>query len=85
MSENDVGSVPRSCGITCDAIIIGGGFYGCEIALELQRIGFGKIVLVEREPGLLRRSSIKRGFTTAITTHGLMRRRSNPGKIPKDL
>jgi glycine/D-amino acid oxidase-like deaminating enzyme len=57
MSENDVGSVPRSCGITCDAIIIGGGFYGCEIALELQRIGFGKIVLVEREPGLLRRAS----------------------------
>ena len=44
-------------GSTCDAIIIGGGFYGCETALELGRLGFEKVVLVEREPGLLRRAS----------------------------
>ena len=44
-------------GSTCDAIIIGGGFYGCETALELVRLGFEKVVLVEREPGLLRRAS----------------------------
>src|SRR6516225_11463008 len=58
----------RSCGwicgrrawssrMTAEAIVIGGGFYGCETALELKRLGFGRIVLVEREPGLLRRAS----------------------------
>jgi glycine/D-amino acid oxidase-like deaminating enzyme len=44
-------------GYTCDALVIGGGFYGCETALELVRLGFEKVVLVEREPGLLRRAS----------------------------
>jgi glycine/D-amino acid oxidase-like deaminating enzyme len=48
---------PSRPGSTCDAIVIGGGFYGCEIALELVRLGFEKVVLVEREPGLLRRAS----------------------------
>jgi glycine/D-amino acid oxidase-like deaminating enzyme len=42
---------------SCDALIIGAGFYGCEIALELKRLGFEKVVLVEREPGILRRAS----------------------------
>jgi glycine/D-amino acid oxidase-like deaminating enzyme len=40
-----------------DAIVIGGGFYGCETALELKRLGFERIILVEREAGLLRRAS----------------------------
>ena len=35
--------------MTAEAIVIGGGFYGCETALELKRLGFGRIVLVERE------------------------------------
>jgi glycine/D-amino acid oxidase-like deaminating enzyme len=48
---------PSRPGSTCDAIVIGGGFYGCETALELVRLGFEKVVLVEREPGLLRRAS----------------------------
>jgi glycine/D-amino acid oxidase-like deaminating enzyme len=42
---------------TCDALIIGGGFYGAEIALEMRRIGFDRVILVEREPGILRRAS----------------------------
>jgi glycine/D-amino acid oxidase-like deaminating enzyme len=42
---------------TCEALIIGGGFYGAEVALELRRIGFDRVVLAEREPGLLRRAS----------------------------
>ncbi|WFU38849.1 FAD-dependent oxidoreductase [Bradyrhizobium sp. CB82] len=49
-----------------DAIVIGGGFYGCEVALELRRIGFDQIVLIEREPGLLRRAS----FVNQARVHG---------------
>ena len=40
-----------------DAAIVGGGFYGCEVALELKRLGFGRILILEREPGMLRRAS----------------------------
>lgn len=43
--------------MTYDAIIIGGGFFGCEVALELSRIGFERVLVVEREPALLRRAS----------------------------
>lgn len=44
-------------GVSCDAIVIGGGFFGCEVALHLRRLGFERVVLVEREAGLLRRAS----------------------------
>lgn len=40
-----------------DAIVIGGGFFGCETALELRRLGFERVILIERENGLLRRAS----------------------------
>ena len=40
-----------------DALVIGGGFFGVEIALELRRIGLERVVVVEREAGLLRRAS----------------------------
>src|SRR3954451_20757208 len=43
--------------ITADAVVIGGGFYGCETALELKRLGFANIILAEQEDGLLRRAS----------------------------
>lgn len=42
---------------TADALVIGGGFYGAEIALELRRLGFARVVMAEREPGILRRAS----------------------------
>lgn len=61
-----------------EAIIIGGGFYGSAIAIHLARQrGFKRIVLLEREGGLLRRASYNnqarvhngyhypRSFTTA--------------------
>lgn len=57
MTWANAGSSRKNRGYTCDALIIGGGFYGCEIALELVRIGFEKVILVEREAGLLRRAS----------------------------
>ncbi|HEX8307483.1 MAG TPA: FAD-binding oxidoreductase [Allosphingosinicella sp.] len=44
-------------GVDYDAVVIGGGFYGCEVALELRRLGFGRVVVVEREEALLRRAS----------------------------
>ncbi len=40
-----------------DFVIIGGGFYGCAIALYLRRLGYEKILIVEREPNLLARAS----------------------------
>lgn len=53
-------------GDALDAVIIGGGFFGCETALELRRLGFGKILVVEREAGLLRRAS----FVNQARVHG---------------
>jgi glycine/D-amino acid oxidase-like deaminating enzyme len=39
-----------------DAVVIGGGFYGATLALELRR-KMGRVALVEREPSLLKRAS----------------------------
>lgn len=39
-----------------DAIVIGGGFYGVTLALALKK-RFGRVLLVEREPALLKRAS----------------------------
>lgn len=46
-----------SAGITADAVVIGGGFYGCETALELKRLGLERVIVAEREVGILRRAS----------------------------
>jgi glycine/D-amino acid oxidase-like deaminating enzyme len=40
-----------------DALVIGAGFFGIEIALELKRLGFERILLIEREAGIMRRAS----------------------------
>lgn len=40
-----------------DALIIGAGFFGVEIALELRRQGLRRVVVVEREAGIMRRAS----------------------------
>ncbi len=40
-----------------DVAVIGGGFFGCEIALELHRLGFRRIVLFEREAQIMGRAS----------------------------
>jgi len=37
--------------------VIGGGFFGCAVALHLHRRGFERIALIEREPQLLTRAS----------------------------
>lgn len=65
-------------GVNQDAVVIGGGFYGAAIAVYLaKQRGLKRIVLVEREPALLRRASYSnqarvhngyhypRSFTTA--------------------
>jgi glycine/D-amino acid oxidase-like deaminating enzyme len=44
-------------GITCDALVVGAGFYGCEIALTLRQLGFDRVVVADREAGILRRAS----------------------------
>jgi glycine/D-amino acid oxidase-like deaminating enzyme len=43
--------------LSCDAIVIGGGFFGCEVALQLRRLGLERVIVLEREAGLLRRAS----------------------------
>lgn len=65
-------------GRSFDAVVIGGGFYGCVIAVYLARErGLKRVLLVEREPALLTRASYNnqarvhngyhypRSFTTA--------------------
>lgn len=50
-----------------DAIMVGGGFYGCIIALYLaRRRGFSRILLVEQETALLARAS----FHNQARIHG---------------
>jgi glycine/D-amino acid oxidase-like deaminating enzyme len=39
------------------AVIIGGGFFGCSIALHLRARGFSAVTVCEREPQLLSRAS----------------------------
>lgn len=64
---------------TADAVVIGGGFYGCVIAIYLAKSrGLAKVVLIERESKLLIRASqnnqarvhngyhYPRSFTTAF-------------------
>lgn len=41
---------------TCDAVIIGGGFYGCMIAQHLRRY-VSNVVLLEKQADLLKRAS----------------------------
>jgi glycine/D-amino acid oxidase-like deaminating enzyme len=74
-----------------DAIVIGGGFYGCVIALHLAReLKLAKVAIVEREAALLSRASFTnqarvhhgyhypRDFTTAY------RSRANFGRFAAD-
>lgn len=43
--------------LDCDAVVIGGGFYGCALASHLGRMPGIGVVLLEREPALFRRAS----------------------------
>jgi glycine/D-amino acid oxidase-like deaminating enzyme len=64
-----------------DVLVIGGGFYGCEVALAVRRAGARRVVVVERERGLLRRASYvnqarvhngyhyPRSLATALSSH----------------
>jgi glycine/D-amino acid oxidase-like deaminating enzyme len=42
-----------------DFIVVGGGFYGCAVALHLRKRGFQRVLLIEREPQLLTRASYR--------------------------
>lgn len=44
-------------GIDFDVVVVGAGFFGCEIALELKRIGVPSVALVDRADAILRRAS----------------------------
>ena len=82
-----------------DAIIIGGGFYGCTIALYLkERFSLSKILIVEKQGGLLQRASYNnqarvhngyhypRSFTTAYRSRINLPRfcREWPDVVKKD-
>ena len=47
--------MPRT--LDCDAVVIGGGFYGCALALHLRRERGIRVVVLERETALLSRAS----------------------------
>lgn len=57
------GSTPSS---TFDAIIIGGGYFGCRIALHLRALGLERVVVAEAEHGVMRRAS----FGNQARIHG---------------
>ncbi len=40
-----------------DAIIVGGGFYGCLLAIQLRKSGAARVLLMERESSILQRAS----------------------------
>jgi glycine/D-amino acid oxidase-like deaminating enzyme len=40
-----------------DALVIGAGFFGCHVALQLRRMGMGRVILADCERGILRRAS----------------------------
>lgn len=42
---------------TCDALVIGAGYYGCRIALRLRELGLGRVLIVDRESGIMKRAS----------------------------
>jgi L-2-hydroxyglutarate oxidase LhgO len=82
-----------------DAVIIGGGFYGCAIAVYLaEQRGLRNILLAERATGLLTRASYNnqarvhngyhypRSFTTAYRSRVNLPRfvRDHPAAIKKD-
>jgi len=47
-----------ACEMHFDALVIGGGFYGCAVALFMKReMGLPRVALVERESHLMRRAS----------------------------
>ncbi len=64
-----------------DVVVIGAGFFGCEIALSLRELGFNRVVLLEREQSILRRASYvnqarvhngyhyPRSLSTALRSH----------------
>jgi glycine/D-amino acid oxidase-like deaminating enzyme len=43
--------------LDADVAVIGAGFFGCEIALQLRRLGVPRVLLLDREPAILRRAS----------------------------
>lgn len=84
---------------TADAVVTGGGFYGCAIAIYLSTIrGLRRVILLEREPELLIRASYNnqarvhngyhypRSFTTAFRSRVNLPRfvRDWPQAVRKD-
>lgn len=50
----------------CETLVIGGGFYGCSIALERRRSGDRHVIVMESGDGLLTRSS----YANQARVHG---------------
>lgn len=47
----------RPPGLDADAIVIGAGFFGCHVALQLRRMDMARVILADRETGIMRRAS----------------------------
>lgn len=48
-------TAPRA--FDADAVVIGAGFFGCHVALRLRHLGMAKVIVAERETGIMRRAS----------------------------
>ena len=78
---------PPSGEFVLDAVVIGGGFFGCETALELKRLGSVRYCWSSARQAFSDEllSSIRLAFITAITIRGRQRRPSGRGRALKDL
>lgn len=40
-----------------DAVVVGAGYFGCRVALQLRELGFPRVLLLDRESAIMRRAS----------------------------
>jgi len=72
-----------------DVAVIGGGFYGCAVALELSQLG-KRVILVEKEPAIMSRASyvnqarIHQGYHYPRSVLTALRSRVNFGRFVKE-
>ena len=76
--------------LDADAVIIGGGFFGCSIALALKRMGLGRVIVAERETAIMQRASyvnqarVHNGYHYPRSLHTAERSRANFARFCDD-
>jgi glycine/D-amino acid oxidase-like deaminating enzyme len=40
-----------------EAAVVGAGYFGCRVALHLRKLGFSRVLLLDRENAIMQRAS----------------------------